>query len=102
MAKAKKARISKNTSGAGAGGAKKIQPTSNNPHSNNNPNKKQKGVSQQQQKQQKNQRPIVPFGKHDRILLVGEGEFYLHTYIHPMTETCTDKKQETFHLHGHW
>lgn len=74
MAKAKKARISKATSGAGAGGAKKIHATSNNPHSNNNPNKKQKGASQQQQKQQKNQKPIVPFGRDDRILLVGEGE----------------------------
>lgn len=78
MTKAKKARISKNASGAGAGGAKKLHATSNNPHSNNNPNKKQKGASQQQQKkQQNNQRPVVPFGRDDRILLIGEGEFYM-------------------------
>lgn len=84
MAKTKKARLTNNArgagpgsgpgSGAGAGGAKKMHTTSNNPHSNNNPNKKQKGASQQQQKQQKNQKPIVPFGRDDRILLIGEGE----------------------------
>ena len=43
---------------------------------NANAKKKKKNGSGPQkslQKQQKNQRPVVPFGRKDRILLVGEG-----------------------------
>ena len=41
---------------------------------NSNNDRKMKNSQQQQQQVQRNQRPIVPFGRKDRILLVGEGE----------------------------
>lgn len=49
------------------------QPGSGNAKNSNN-DRKMKNSQQQQQQLQKNQRPIVPFGRKDRILLVGEGE----------------------------
>ena len=49
------------------------QPGSGNAKNSNN-DRKMKNSQQQQQQLQRNQRPIVPFGRKDRILLVGEGE----------------------------
>lgn len=39
------------------------------------------GGGQKKQSLQTNQRPIVPFLKEDRILLVGEGEFLFFFFV---------------------
>ncbi|KAL4789537.1 hypothetical protein BDV19DRAFT_396939 [Aspergillus venezuelensis] len=65
---------------------------------NQNPTQKQKG----KQKQQQNKRPIVPFRKGDRILLVGEGDFSFahslatHHRCKNLLATCYDS-QETLY-----
>ncbi|KAL4950387.1 hypothetical protein BDW69DRAFT_57948 [Aspergillus filifer] len=63
-----------------------------------NQNQKQKG----QQKQQQNRRPIVPFRRGDRILLIGEGDFSFahslatHHRCKNLLATCYDS-QETLY-----
>ncbi|KAL4942856.1 hypothetical protein BDV06DRAFT_155745 [Aspergillus oleicola] len=63
-----------------------------------NQSQKQKG----RQKQQHNKRPIVPFRKGDRILLVGEGDFSFahslatHHHCKKLLATCYDS-QETLY-----
>lgn len=94
MPKPKKARIANVHSGPrggdaaaaatkeGKGNNKKMHTfprlsTSNN-NNNNNPNtNSNSNVNKNKQKQQQQQRKtIIPFGKGDRVLLIGEGEFY--------------------------
>ncbi|RAL05647.1 25S rRNA (uracil2634-N3)-methyltransferase [Aspergillus ibericus CBS 121593] len=61
-----------------------------------------KKPSQKQQKQQKNQRPVVPFGRKDRILLVGEGDFsfarslVLQHHCKNVIATCYDSKETLY------
>ncbi|KAL2013473.1 hypothetical protein VTN00DRAFT_998 [Thermoascus crustaceus] len=62
-------------------------------HNNNN---------QQQKRQQQHVRPTIPFGKRDRILLIGEGDFSfarslaVHHRCKDVLATCYDSK-ETVH-----
>lgn len=80
MAKSKKARITPNPprGGAGAGdakkGNKKMHMFSRLSTSNDNKNKNNKNNKNKKGPMPKNQRPIVPFGRGDRILLIGEGK----------------------------
>lgn len=50
-----------------------------------------KNQGQNQTKQQQKRKPIVPFARGDRILLIGEGELSspstIH-YMHPYMHTC--------------
>ncbi|RDK40115.1 hypothetical protein M752DRAFT_328723 [Aspergillus phoenicis ATCC 13157] len=77
------------------------QPGSGNAKNSNN-DRKMKNSQQQQQQLQKNQRPIVPFGRMDRILLVGEGDFsfarslVLQHRCKNVMATCYDSK-DTLH-----
>ncbi|GLA98756.1 hypothetical protein AtubIFM57143_007053 [Aspergillus tubingensis] len=69
---------------------------------NSNNDRKMKNSQQQQQQVQRNQRPIVPFGRKDRILLVGEGDFsfarslVLQHRCKNVMATCYDSK-DTLH-----
>ena len=86
MPKAKKARIANAHGGPrgdaaatkkGKGNNKKMHTfsrlsTSNKNDDNSNTNANKNKQKQQQQQQRK---PIIPFGKGDRVLLIGEGKF---------------------------
>ncbi|OJJ68771.1 hypothetical protein ASPBRDRAFT_199189 [Aspergillus brasiliensis CBS 101740] len=68
----------------------------------NNDRKMKHSQQQQQQQQQRNQRPIVPFGRMDRILLVGEGDFsfarslVLQHRCKNVMATCYDSKDTLY------
>lgn len=89
MAKSKKARTTPNPprGGAGAGdaknGNKKMHMFSRLSTFNDNKNKNEKNGKNKKGPIPKNQRPFVPFGRQDRILLIGEGELYI-----PETRHC--------------
>lgn len=79
MPKAKKARIAAAQGGDAKRKANDINkkkmntfPRLSTTNNNNNDTKKNKTNNG---KQQRNQRPIVPFGRNDRVLLIGEGDF---------------------------
>ncbi|PWY85674.1 hypothetical protein BO94DRAFT_467759 [Aspergillus sclerotioniger CBS 115572] len=71
---------------------------------NENANAKKNGSDPKKssQKQQKNQRPVVPFGRKDRILLVGEGDFsfarslVLQHRCKNVLATCYDSKESLY------
>lgn len=96
MPKQKKARIANAHSGprggdaAAAAATKKgkgnkkmhtfprLSTSNNNPNANSNSNTNKNKQKQQQQQQR---RPIIPFGKGDRVLLIGEGKFCFIIYV---------------------
>ena len=93
MPKPKKARIANVHSGprggdAAAAATKKgkgnkkmhtfprLSTSNNNNNNNNNTNSNANtNTNKNKQKQQQQRRPIIPFGKGDRVLLIGEGKF---------------------------
>lgn len=106
MPKTKKARIAA-MQGGGGGDAKRKANHSNKKKMNtfprlsttNNKNNDTKKNKTNNGKQQKNQRPIVPFGRNDRILLIGEGAFSsitLEIFISNGKYICTDEMTGDF------
>ena len=89
MPKARKARIAA-AQGVGDGGDAKRKAYGSNKKSKMNTfprlstnanNKNNSKKNNNNGKIQKNQRPIVPFGRNDRVLLIGEGEFSINPYM---------------------
>ncbi|ODM23565.1 hypothetical protein SI65_01154 [Aspergillus cristatus] len=107
MPKAKKARIA---AAQGGGGDAKRKANDNNKKSkmntfprlstNANNNNNTKKNNNNNGKLQKNQRPIVPFGRNDRVLLIGEGDFSFARSLvvqhrcRNVLATCYDSKNE--------
>ena len=97
MPKQKKARIANAHSGprgdatATKKGNKKMHTFPRLSTSNNNPNtnaNSNTNKNKQKQQQQQQRRPIIPFGKGDRVLLIGEGKFCFIIYVFELCMQC--------------